>query len=1100
MNKKTLQILADADNKRIDAEMKFLETLPYDDGSVITRHSGKYYDFGGVMSGINSVAKSVLDDSLDTTYDDLKKQKDYNNRSVLQGVSDNDALLMAMDNLQWGQEYKDKDFRSVSVWDDVSDTVMGGISGAMATKSPWGLLAAVPVAGNKIVNRLRARNERIKANSDIDAFNSRLSNMLSSTAGNVDTMNDRRLLEAYYNSAAFGGELSTHGADWDNGLTQINTGGTHGENPYGGVPAGTDEQGVPNLVEEGEVIWDNQYVFSNRIKVPKALLNKYKLGGLLTFAEAIKKVTRESEERKNDPISNATTKAIVNEFIDSQEEIRMKKQQRAAAKVQQAQFEEDLLGALAGLSGEPQPLAPMDVQAPVQQVPQEAPVIEQMGAYGGRFDTGGPKRKGLDPLLTKQFPEDHSLLEYLMYKYDAEHDPTMPEVYPYNFKTRVQAKRAYNAERDRIKALELRQRIQNSKLYKWADNIDNKYLRDTFIESPKEYHFPQITDSLFGDGENLFEDGGYFAFDGTWFQDKDMAQNYNTRNGVTDAVVPVSDEVFDSINASVITAQGLRGGDIQKVPYGRDTSLRQTYRYRTTDGKLYGNAKDAQKHQDKVNIDVAKTAKNVPGYGTAYTTLGGQVAATKKEAARLQKEENKGTITPKGTPAQYTQTVAKPVQPIDANTPIEGTGPVLPVAPKQEAQQQQQKVAQTPVPKVTSAIKAGNIPYDRSKSTATVKEFENQADYKNFLSLIRSNPEIANQWIGRLNNGDFGSLNGYQIKDIDDWYRLATDGKLGPIHNATLAAAQAWRESEATTPRREPLLPEIKNPNSLDAVLAEYNSSLKSGNKTIEKPILEAIDDEIAAPRADTNYTGLMRNAPIIGGAVQSILGLMGSPDYSNADAVLEAAERIGTPISIPVETVGDYVQRKPFDERYLVNMANQNRAAASRNAANTAGGNRAMQLGADAFLAHSNQQELGEIMRQAYLANRQDMFSTAEFNRGTNLQNMSAINSRNLAQAQLNTQRQQAGLSGIITGRNMRQNIYDRDVATTGANLSNLFNNIGLRGKEMNMENTIQSMVDEGYFNYGYNPDGSFYFKPTEKLTSLYSKNGGKLKKKRRF
>ena len=773
MNKKTLQILADADNKLLDAEKSFLKTLPYDDGSVITRHSGKYYDFGGVMSGIGSMAKSVLDDSLDTTYDDLKRQKEYNNRSVLSGVSDNNALMMAMDNLQWGQEYTDKDFRDVSVWDDVSDTIMGGISGAMATKSPWGLLAALPVAGNKIVNRLRARKERIKGNDDLTAFNSRLSNMLSATAQNVDAMNDRRLLESFYNSAAFGGDLNTHGADWDNGLTYINAGGTHESNPYDGVPAGTDESGIPNLVEEGEVIWDNQYVFSNRLKVPKKLLDKYKLGGPLTYADAIKKVTKESEERKNDPISNATTKAIVNEFIDSQEEVRMKKQQRAAAKVQQAQFKADLLNALAVLGGEEQPLAPMDTQAPVQQVPQEAPVIEQVGAYGG----------------------------------------------------------------------------------------------------------------------NLFGTGGYFTFDGIWYPDKSSAEKYNKEHGVTTPVVEVSDEVI--------------GPQEQLWPL---------------------------------------------------------------------KPINLGTETP----------------------------------PKTEK----------PATKSSGSTPAGQIPYDKKMTAAQVKEFENQADYKNFLNMMKDNPEMAGQWIERLNNGDFGTLNGYKIKDIDDWYRLATDGKMGPIHNATLDAANAWRAGEATSPKREPLLPEISNPNSLDSVLAEYNSSLKSGNKTIEKPIPEAIDDEAAAPKANTNYSGLMRNAPIIGSAVQSILGLMGSPDYSNADAVLEAAERIGTPISIPVETIGDYMQRRPFDERYLVNMANQNRAAASRSAANTAGGNRAMQLGADAFLAHSNQQELGEIMRQAYLANRQDEFNTAEFNRGTNLQNMSAINSRNLAQAQLNTQRQQAGLSGIITDK----------------------------------------------------------------------------------
>ena len=37
---------------------------------------------------------------------------------------------------------------------------------------------------------------------------------------------------------------------------------------------GVDEQGIPNLVEEGEVIF-NDYVFSNRMKAPKNLKKRY---------------------------------------------------------------------------------------------------------------------------------------------------------------------------------------------------------------------------------------------------------------------------------------------------------------------------------------------------------------------------------------------------------------------------------------------------------------------------------------------------------------------------------------------------------------------------------------------------------------------------------------------------------------------------------------------------------------------------------------------------------------------------------------------------------------------------------------------------------
>jgi hypothetical protein len=124
---------------------------------------------------------------------------------------------------------------------------------------------------------------------------------------------------------AFGGELNTQGADFTNGLLHINNGGSHESNPYEGVPMGSDNEGVPNLVEEGETVF-NDYVFSNRIAVPKAIRDKYKLRGNkeLTFAEASKKIAKESEERPNDPISKRGLEASMKELMMTQEMIKEK--------------------------------------------------------------------------------------------------------------------------------------------------------------------------------------------------------------------------------------------------------------------------------------------------------------------------------------------------------------------------------------------------------------------------------------------------------------------------------------------------------------------------------------------------------------------------------------------------------------------------------------------------------------------------------------------------------------------------------------------------------------------------------------------------------
>ena len=132
---------------------------------------------------------------------------------------------------------------------------------------------------------------------------------------------------------AFGGDLLTHGAEWDNGVTVIGNGGTHEKSPYEGVQMGVDNQGIPNLVEQDEVIY-NDYVFSNRIPVPNAVRNKYKLRGTkdMTFADAAKKAAKESEERPNDPISQRGLEDIMNKLANEQEVMREQKNNKRRGK------------------------------------------------------------------------------------------------------------------------------------------------------------------------------------------------------------------------------------------------------------------------------------------------------------------------------------------------------------------------------------------------------------------------------------------------------------------------------------------------------------------------------------------------------------------------------------------------------------------------------------------------------------------------------------------------------------------------------------------------------------------------------------------------
>lgn len=168
----------------------------------------------------------------------------------------------------------------------------------------------------KAQEKNRRLSEQLKTNAEF--ANRTIDNSISNIADNQLSNAESTFV------AAFGGELNTQGGDFTNGMINIDKGGSHESNPLDGVPIGMDERGVPNLVEEGETIF-NDYVFSRRLKVPKAIRKKYKLRDNISFADASKKLAKESEERPNDPISKNGLIAFMSNLARAQEELKYKK-------------------------------------------------------------------------------------------------------------------------------------------------------------------------------------------------------------------------------------------------------------------------------------------------------------------------------------------------------------------------------------------------------------------------------------------------------------------------------------------------------------------------------------------------------------------------------------------------------------------------------------------------------------------------------------------------------------------------------------------------------------------------------------------------------
>lgn len=127
-----------------------------------------------------------------------------------------------------------------------------------------------------------------------------------------------------YDSLTTHPDALTNGGVFSDGVTVVGEGGSHEENPLTGVPMGVAPDGQPNLVEEGEVVF-NDYVFSNRLHPSEDLLkavnlpSKYKDN---TFASIAEKINKEPKERPYDPIAKRGLLANMSKLMQAQEEVK----------------------------------------------------------------------------------------------------------------------------------------------------------------------------------------------------------------------------------------------------------------------------------------------------------------------------------------------------------------------------------------------------------------------------------------------------------------------------------------------------------------------------------------------------------------------------------------------------------------------------------------------------------------------------------------------------------------------------------------------------------------------------------------------------------
>lgn len=329
MNKKSL-----IKNKRVFKQPKrILSGLKLTDASGIAKEAFNSSNIVGTIGSMASGLGTVVESSLANAKVDTSKAD--NAIAAINAYEPNTSSLDAIAsgynavNTNVGINAEDM---TVSTGEGLANMGKAGLAGfttGLQTGGIWGGIAGF-LGGTAAAGGAWAKGASdAKDAEDLKRRELNIAQMSASKKAESarDTYHKNEYDNFMINHAAYGGPLYNHSGDWSNGLTFINEGGTHEENPFDGVLMGFDQENIPNLVEEGEIIY-NDYVFSNRLKPSKEQLESYGLNKKYndwTFAKIVEDLQKSSAETPLDKISKESLDDMMAIVINMQEEVRMKK-------------------------------------------------------------------------------------------------------------------------------------------------------------------------------------------------------------------------------------------------------------------------------------------------------------------------------------------------------------------------------------------------------------------------------------------------------------------------------------------------------------------------------------------------------------------------------------------------------------------------------------------------------------------------------------------------------------------------------------------------------------------------------------------------------
>ena len=1029
---------------------------------------GGNFDIAGTMQFADSLAnikknrkanEELYNNAIDNTRIGFNGLSSINNLDDLESQLSNYNQLheIGVDDLIGNDAYKLGNFLSTSsqlAKDNVSNSAI-----------EFGVRSGI----GQIVTAWMNKPNRKKAERAVDDINQRVrdtNELYTSTVNNrLNNIMQNQMSENQWNYiAALGGNLHSNSTTWSNGLNYIGSGGSHESNPNDGVAISTAPDGLQNKVEEGEVVWNDDYVFSKRLKVPKRDLEKNKWKGE-TYADVAKKLMDESAERPNDPITLRWLDDSLSRLRDSQEELKAKQESNKITK-EIASMPPELLAQMQQQAQQPTEEEMMQQQAmgqvPQEQMPMVDPLMQQptmeqppMYAKGGHLFFGGGNGLGVNV------------------DYSTGHSPI----------------NSYGSQR--------------------PFNVYGNSLRQTF--NPTDVVSTDMAGKYGSVGQNIQANNNGFSNPTLQGETKTSGSGSGINKGALFSGIASG---IDMIGAGFQSA-GYKGGDLNALYKGtKHKDMFGDNMHKVMNGYLNIGLMPSMFAEGGHLFTPGGSVKAVSGKGfitplpnPQIERIGSTRVPTLDEIDYINKKAEYVNVNDAQKYGGFYNNVNKINEYLNGSTPMDVKNVAQGVANQQSREAGEAFINRFPVKKnyglgdnayilnkdnqksvdfflknnpnlnldsdtiyfynkdkndaidKNKSIKANKVKkeiYDKN-SVENIKEMSGIDFNRTNMKAKGGHLHATDPYIITNNNinkeiNPFSFFSDYELYDLyHDKYgkKLPKEEKdfiLQEMHNRSRSGnvADIWEKDF----RKKGVAFNGKDLNSKETTTASKNHPLK----------LNAFDwDE----------TGL-RYAPVWGSIFNLARSIANRPDYGNPERIERAAARIGAQVS--PRYIGDYLRYRPLDEAYYLNQLNAQQNAANNAIVGLSNGNRSMALASMLANDYNYNNQRGNAYRQGLEYNEAQRQRAAEFNRGTN-----QFNAQQYMQAAAQNAHNRAQAANLIaSAAQMREAIDNAYGASQSANWTNLFNNIGNVGRdEMNRKMT-NDLYDYSWLNrsgdWGFN------------------------------